>query len=175
MLSEEFLPSYLRNSPINKRKKNVYKSKSLPTHWNSMDCWPYINVIDQNGLNLKYNGPGRENNRHNLFLRCIGIGYCKSDVELNVLPGWVSDSIGYHGDDGRLYYGRGNGKMFGPCYATGDTIDDLINYELVGEMYPMCGMAINGECISANFGTKPFVFDIDNYAEVIFADAESKE
>ncbi|CAG8493965.1 17329_t:CDS:2 [Gigaspora rosea] len=118
MSSDEFLPSYLRHSPINKYKKNAYKSILLPTHWNSVDCWPYISVMDEDNLKLKYNGPGR------------------------------FETYSY---------------------------DDLINYELVGEMYPMCGMAINGECIVTNFGTKPFMFDIDNYAEAIFAKAEPKE
>ncbi|KAF0512700.1 SPRY-domain-containing protein [Gigaspora margarita] len=232
MSSDEFLPSYLRHSPINKYKKNAYNQILLPTHWNSMDCWPYINIMDDDNLKLKYNGPGRvlsdeASIRTNkpippevgLFYfeitilsseenGCIGIGYCKSDVGLNTLPGWISDSIGYHGDDGHLFCGRGNGKIFGPCYAAGDTVgcginffnkeifftknginigkgqfihfetysyDYLINHELVGEMYPMCGMAINGECIVTNFGTKPFIFNIDNYAEAIFAAAESKE
>ncbi|CAG8804484.1 3489_t:CDS:2, partial [Racocetra persica] len=118
---------------------------------------------------------------------CIGIGYCKSDVDLNILPGWVHGTIGYHGDNGRLYHERGTGEFFGPCYNTGDTVgkessfyfetfsyDDLINYRILGEMYPMSGMATKGECIVANFGTKPFMFDIDNYAKVIFADAELK-
>ncbi|RIB27475.1 concanavalin A-like lectin/glucanase domain-containing protein [Gigaspora rosea] len=211
MSSDEFLPSYLRHSPINKYKKNAYKSILLPTHWNSVDCWPYISVMDEDNLKLKYNGPGRvlsdeASIRTNkpippevgLFYfeitilsseknGCIGVGYCKSDVDLNILPGWISDSIGYHGDDGRLFCGRGNGKMFGPCYAAGDTIGCGINFfnmeifftkngiNIVGEMYPMCGMAINGECIVTNFGTKPFMFDIDNYAEAIFAKAEPKE
>ncbi|KAF0488239.1 SPRY-domain-containing protein [Gigaspora margarita] len=232
MQSEEFLPSYLHNNPISKYIKNAHKSHSLPTHWNSMDCWTYINVMDQNNLKIEYNGPGenfsdeasiRTNNpipsEVGLFYfeitilssgenGCIVIGYCKSDVELNTLPGWDPDSIGYHGDDGCLYYNGRCATTLAPCYAAGDTVgcginffnmeifftkngiiigkgqfihfetyshdNNLINYEIVREMYPMCGMSKNGECIVANFGTKPFMFNIDNYAEVIFANVELK-
>ncbi|CAG8678598.1 6465_t:CDS:2 [Dentiscutata erythropus] len=190
---------------------------------------PYITVTDKNNLKLEYNGPGidfldeasiRANNpippEVGLFYfeitvlnsgedGCIVIGFCKSGVRLNLLPGWVSDSIGYHGDDGYIYCDDIYRAMFGPCYSTGDTVGCGINffnmeifftknginigkgefihfetysydnYEIVGEMYPMCGMSKNGECTVANFGMKPFMFDIDNYAEVIFTGAELKK
>ncbi|CAG8486459.1 9800_t:CDS:2 [Cetraspora pellucida] len=231
MASTEFLPSYLLHSPINRYKKNLHNSFSLPTHWNSADCWPYVTIIDQDNLKVEYNGPGRTSSDAAAIRAdkpippevglyyfeltvlnsgesgCIGIGYCKTDVDLNILPGWVYGTIGYHGDNGRLYRERGTGEFFGPCYNAGDTVgcginflnmeifftkngihigkepsfyfetfsyDDLINYRILGEMYPMSGMATKGECIVANFGTKPFMFDIDNYAKVIFADAELK-
>ncbi|CAG8577983.1 13547_t:CDS:2 [Dentiscutata heterogama] len=231
MTSNEFLPSYLYHSPINKYKKKLYNSLSLPTHWNSADCWPYINIIDQDNLKVEYKGPGRTSSdaasiRTNNPIPpevglyyfeitvldrgeggCIGIGLCKPEVELNILPGWVDDTIGYHGDNGRLYCERGTGEFFGPRYDAGDTVgcginflnmeifftkngvhigkgpflyfetfsyDDLIKYRIYGDMYPMSGMATKGECIVANFGMKPFMFDIDNYAKVLFSDAELK-
>ncbi|KAF0538641.1 SPRY-domain-containing protein [Gigaspora margarita] len=231
MASNEFLPSYLYHSPINKYKKKTYNTVSLPTHWNSADCWPYVNIIDQDNLKIEYKGPGRTSTdaasiRTNNPIPpevglyyfeitvldkgeggCIGIGLCKSDVELNILPGWIEDTVGYHGDNGRLYCERGTGEFFGPCYDTGDTVgcginfltmeifftkngiylgkgpflyfetfsyDDLIEYKIYADMYPMSGMATKGEIIIANFGMKPFMFDIDNYAKVLFSDAELK-
>ncbi|CAG8752064.1 11005_t:CDS:2 [Gigaspora margarita] len=155
MSSDEFLPSYLRHSPINKYKKNAYKPILLPTHWNSMDCWPYINIMDDDNLKLKYNG------------------VLESDTASQMLD-LIHYQDGFQTQSGIM-------EMM-VIYSVDEEMEkylDLVTLLgiqlLVGEMYPMCGMAINGECIVTNFGSKPFIFDIDNYAEAIFAGAESKE
>ncbi|CAG8595385.1 5644_t:CDS:2, partial [Scutellospora calospora] len=171
--SEEFLPSYLRYSPIIKYKNTSYKQLSLPTHWNSTDCWPYITIIDQEQLKLQYNGPGitssdaaavRTNNpippEVGLYYfeitvldrgenGCIGIGYCNSTVELNILPGWVDDAIGYHGANGRLSCETGAGDIFGPCYGTGDTVGCGINFLNMEIFFTKNGI---------NIGRGPFLY-----------------
>ncbi|CAG8829758.1 8459_t:CDS:2, partial [Dentiscutata erythropus] len=98
---------------------------------------------------------------------------------------WERDTIGYHGDDGYLYCERGTGIKFGPLYTTDETVGCGINYydkeifftknginlgtacknKFDGEMIPMCGMESSNESVIANFGEKPFVFDIENYAK----------
>lgn len=45
-----------------------------------------------------------------------------------VLSSWESNSCGYHGDDGYLYWGVGKGESFGPKFTSGDTIGAGINY-----------------------------------------------
>ncbi|CAG8502903.1 17536_t:CDS:2 [Acaulospora colombiana] len=126
---------------------------------------------------------------------CIGIGLSKPGTRLNRMPGWEPDTIGYHGDDGHLYYERGTGRKFGPLYTTGETVGCGINYydkevfftkngvslgvaskdKFDSEMYPTCGMESPKESAIVNFGTRPFVFDINTYAKNIFAKAKQRE
>ena len=42
------------------------------------------------------------------------------DVELSRLPGWDPHSFGYHGDDGNMFPGRGNGTLYGPTFTKGN-------------------------------------------------------
>ena len=39
----------------------------------------------------------------------VGIGLSGNDVNLARLPGWDEHSFGYHGDDGNMFPGRGQG------------------------------------------------------------------
>lgn len=52
----------------------------------------------------------------------IGIGFSHRAVSLSRLPGWESNSWGYHGDDGRAFCSRGTGEAYGPTFTTGDTV-----------------------------------------------------
>ena len=45
-------------------------------------------------------------------------------------PGWDSGSVGYHGDDGRLYHSVPIGRHFGPTYGEGDTVGCGVDYQL---------------------------------------------
>ncbi|GLT24831.1 hypothetical protein SLA2020_000010 [Shorea laevis] len=58
----------------------------------------------------------------------IGIGYTSESFKMRRQPGWEVNSCGYHGDDGFLYSGQGNGQAFGPTYTTGDLVGVGINY-----------------------------------------------
>ena len=126
--------------------------------------------------------------------RFIGIGFCRSNVTLNRLPGWEADSWGYHGDDGHSFCCQGIGKTYGPTFTTGDVIGCCINFRKgiafytkngvqldvafrdltfdppgksdKGNFYPSIGLRTPGEHVRVNFGQKPFVFDIGNYVRV---------
>ncbi|KAF8640946.1 hypothetical protein AX17_000593 [Amanita inopinata Kibby_2008] len=116
----------------------------------------------------------------------ISIGFAGRDVKLNRLPGWESNSWGYHGDDGCSFAAEKNGNPYGPTYGTGDVIGcgvDFTTYKafftkngtLLGtvfegigrdtEIYPSVGLRHNGEIIRVNFGHEPFKFDIDYHVQ----------
>ncbi|KAI8929037.1 hypothetical protein BC831DRAFT_445150 [Entophlyctis helioformis] len=118
----------------------------------------------------------------------IGIGFCGSKVPLGRLPGWEDMSWGYHGDDGFSFNGSGTGKPYGPVFTTGDTIGCCLNFmnmsasftkngimlgvafkDLLANrrhgtrLYPSVGLRTPGEVVEANFGQRPFKFDITQY------------
>lgn len=114
----------------------------------------------------------------------IGVGLCDRKVRLGKMPGWETGSYAYHGDDGLLFRQTGiAGNPYGPKYGTDDVIgccwnlvDNVVFFtrngkylgtaftNLSGTLYPTVGMqSMNGR-VSANFGTKPYVFDIESYA-----------
>ena len=50
----------------------------------------------------------------------IGIGVSEVNYPLDRMPGWNKNGVGYHADDGYIYYQRGIGKEFGPTCTVGD-------------------------------------------------------
>ena len=52
----------------------------------------------------------------------IAIGAATPDYPLNCQPGWSSNSIAYHGDDGCLFQSNGTGVCFGPKWKVRDTV-----------------------------------------------------
>ncbi|CAG8540978.1 1708_t:CDS:2 [Cetraspora pellucida] len=216
MDSNYLLPNYLRDSPLDKCNKKTCSCISLPTHWNPDDCGPCIVIVDEKKLIVKHSGPGtdpiepvsiRANNHippevglyyfeTTIINRgdrgYIGIGLSKPGTPLDKMPGWVLDTIGYHGDNGRLYRERERGVNFGPLYTTGETVGCGINFfdteifftkngillgkelsfKLEEKIYPTCGMASPNESILVNFGSEPFKFPIDLYAKRIFSKAK---
>ncbi|KAI8875257.1 SPRY-domain-containing protein, partial [Backusella circina FSU 941] len=113
----------------------------------------------------------------------IGIGFCTKINSLNRLPGWEDRSWGYHGNDGQVRSGPGANKQYGPKFSTGDIIGCGIDYRDMSafftkngihlgiafrkiketDLYPFVGFKTQGEQIEANFGLKPFKFDIQQY------------
>ncbi|EYB92895.1 hypothetical protein Y032_0189g1219 [Ancylostoma ceylanicum] len=112
---------------------------------------------------------------------CMGVGVCGKSVNLNRLPGWDRYSYGYHGDDGNFFSFSGNGVSYGPKFTTGDVIGcgvNLVNktifftkngvhlgiasreLEHIDDLYPTIGLQTTGEVVDANFGQRPFRFDI---------------
>ena len=59
----------------------------------------------------------------------IGIGVCHSDYPLTRMPGWNTNSIGYHADDGKLFHQAGWGSAFGPTCKKGDRMGVGIDFE----------------------------------------------
>ena len=59
----------------------------------------------------------------------IGIGVGEMGYPLNRMPGWNRKSIGYHGDDGKLYHENGRGDRFGPTCTEGDRMGCGVDFE----------------------------------------------
>ncbi|RDB28553.1 Ran-binding protein 9 [Hypsizygus marmoreus] len=116
----------------------------------------------------------------------ISIGFAARDVKLSRLPGWETNSWGYHGDDGCSFAAEKSGTQYGPTFGTGDIIGcgiDFTTYRafftkngtLIGpvfegigkdvDVYPSVGMRHQGEAIRVNFGHEPFKYDIDYHAQ----------
>ncbi|KAL7074000.1 hypothetical protein ACQ4LE_006566 [Meloidogyne hapla] len=112
----------------------------------------------------------------------MGIGLSEKNVSLNRLPGWDAISYGYHGDDGNFFSSSGKGVEYGPTFTTGDVIGCGLNFvtrqlfftknghhlgvanalsiPLNNDLFPTMGMQTADEMIDANFGQKPFLFDM---------------
>ncbi|KEQ76075.1 SPRY-domain-containing protein [Aureobasidium namibiae CBS 147.97] len=117
----------------------------------------------------------------------IGIGFSGPKASLNRLPGWEPESWAYHGDDGFSFSCTASGKPYGPKFAAWDVVGCGVNFEtgsafftkngvFLGEafhnvrgdkLYPSVGMKKNNEHLRVNFGSAPFVFDIDSMMEAI--------
>ncbi|CAG8527410.1 302_t:CDS:2 [Racocetra fulgida] len=54
MVADNFLPSYLRDSPLYKNNKRLYSRVPLPTHWNPADSSSYVAIVDDKNLTVKY-------------------------------------------------------------------------------------------------------------------------
>lgn len=105
---------------------------------------------------------------------------CIHTCILTLLIGWEEHSWGYHGENGHVFSGPGTEKAYGPKYGTGDIIGCGIDFRDMSafytkngiylgsafkkvkdiELFPFVGFKTPGEKIEANFGAKPFKFDI---------------
>ncbi|KAI8891410.1 SPRY-domain-containing protein [Backusella circina FSU 941] len=114
----------------------------------------------------------------------IAIGLCTASSALNHLPGYDAHSFAYHADSGNILNGNSQSKQCGPTFSSGDTVGCGINFsektifftkngvslgsafslvDVSEPLYPSVGLRTLGEDITANFGQKPFLFDIDHY------------
>ncbi|KAK9459377.1 concanavalin A-like lectin/glucanase domain-containing protein [Lipomyces oligophaga] len=114
----------------------------------------------------------------------ISIGFSGPKVALNKLPGYVPDSWGYHGDDGNSYTSQSSGRPYGPQFTTLDIIGCGIDFHTNSAFYtknglplgvafrnisftspirPSVGLRSHDAHVRANFGQKPFAFDVDAY------------
>lgn len=83
----------------------------------------------------------------------IGIGFSSSKASVERLPGWEQESWGYHGDDGKTFYGETNhnnqGKQYGPTFGANDTIGCGVNFSKGHAFFTKNGVFL-GMCSYAN-------------------------
>ncbi|ORX61074.1 SPRY-domain-containing protein, partial [Piromyces finnis] len=118
----------------------------------------------------------------------IGIGLTIKDNDLYMkMPGWTLNTYGYHSDNGQVYIESGSGVAYGPTFTVGDTIGCGIHIfnktifftkngknlgnipkqiTITEDLYPT--VSFNSGEIEANFGQKPFIFDIDSYFSILY-------
>uniref|UniRef100_A0A7I4BK45 B30.2/SPRY domain-containing protein n=1 Tax=Physcomitrium patens TaxID=3218 RepID=A0A7I4BK45_PHYPA len=123
----------------------------------------------------------------------IGVGLSSPQASLSRLPGLERNSFGYHADDGNAFTGcctstlSHEGTAYGPTFGKGDVIgcilnqmDHTISYTKNGvnlgvafrdvkglSLYPTVGLRTPGEKVEANFGSKPFIFDLENLQKAL--------
>ncbi|EXJ87529.1 hypothetical protein A1O3_04489 [Capronia epimyces CBS 606.96] len=179
----------------------------LPSRWNEQDRYPGLELSNDD-RDVKYSGSGSKADIEAASVRAdypmspacgiyyfeveiknknkdtaIAIGFSTAEASLERLPGWETHSWGYHGDDGKMFFGEHSGRNYGPTFGTGDVIGCGINFNAgyafftrngqdlgicfrelkkVLRPFPIVGMKKHtGAWVSANFGERPFVFDID--------------
>lgn len=119
----------------------------------------------------------------------IGLGYNKFPT--NKQPGWVENSYGYHGDDGKKYQNQSNqnnsyiGLTFSDPFGIGDEVGCGVNFRTkeifftkngkylgvafqgisLNNLYPIVGM--DHSSVLLNFGPK-FKFDLTNIYDVSY-------
>lgn len=118
----------------------------LPSRWSETDKHTGLDLF-QDGLELRYNGPGNKNDLEATAARAdnfmppacgvyyfeveiktkskdgvIAIGFSGQRASLERLPGWESETWAYHSDDGKSYYGESNHKPYGPAFGVDDVI-----------------------------------------------------
>ncbi|CAG8678309.1 15126_t:CDS:2, partial [Acaulospora colombiana] len=141
------VPNYLYKIIDNEYKPFTNKL-ALPDCWND-DFNDYTEVIN-NGLRVKYIGPGLFDSEAECVVadkhipRDVLLYYFEIDIidkgisalELSKRTvtatfyqvRWVFGSLGYHGDDGHRFFGRGLGNLYGPKFTSGDTIGCCVNF-----------------------------------------------
>lgn len=125
---------------------------------------------------------------------CVAVGLSTTCFRVSGFqPGWTEDSIGFHSDDGRLFFGTGtDSEPFGPSYGDGDVVGCGVhipsmsvfftkNGKLIGTAYiinteprtfrelcPSIGLDSKEYTVHASFGAgQTFFFDV-NKAERLY-------
>lgn len=123
----------------------------------------------------------------------IAIGICSQTYPSNMLPGWKEMSVGYHADNGCLFYNSDNGQPTHQQCKKGDTMRCTVqpvdgsqkqvlvmfhhNNQLVGKLtawvpengfYGSFGMMSKGECVQVALPdiTEPYVVPKANFLSV---------
>jgi len=106
----------------------------------------------------------------------------KDTVAASKIPGWESNSIGYHSDDGNIFISKTQGEKYGPTFTNNDVIGccvDFINklafFTMNGtklksvdfftkeDLFPAVSFRKKDQSVRMNFGDSEFVFDIRDY------------
>jgi hypothetical protein len=113
---------------------------------------------------------------------CVAVGLAtKGFLRQKRLPGWDSESFGYHGDDGAIFHGRGRQlASYGPSFGHGDVVGCGIDYRDRSVFFTLNGqflgtafsdlksglslhptVGIDAAVTTAfNFGKEPFEYDL---------------
>ncbi|EHY57267.1 Ran-binding protein 9 [Exophiala dermatitidis] len=179
----------------------------LPSRWSEQDKYPGLD-LSNDGRDVKYSGTCSKADIEAASVRAdypmspacgiyyfeveiknktrdtaIAIGFSTAEASLERLPGWETHSWGYHGDDGKMFFGEHQGRSYGPTFGAGDVIGCGVNFNAGHAFFtrnghdlgicfrdlrkdftpfPTVGMKKHsGAWVSTNFGERPFVFDID--------------
>ncbi|ELP94612.1 hypothetical protein EIN_497920 [Entamoeba invadens IP1] len=106
----------------------------------------------------------------------FGIGLAPQSYPKNRMVGWDKDALGYHSDDGNLFYNSGSGKNYHTGYGEGDTVGcgfDVkrkeVFFTLNGKVLPSIKVTQESffpavsmkktKSFKVNFGAEPFVYD----------------
>ncbi|CAN1762620.1 Ran-binding protein M homolog [Linum perenne] len=124
------------------------------------------------------------------WMKQIAIGFTKEGNDLERDLGWLPNSIGYHGNDGRLYKETKEGVRFGERYTNGDIVGAGIKYasneffftkngwmvgtvnkEINCPLFPT--VSLNGQYaeVDVNFGQKSFAYDLELESSYPYPDA----
>ena len=99
------------------------------------------------------------------------------------MPGWEKFTIGYHGDDGKLFYENEKGTVYGPNFGKGDVVgcgvyldNNTVFFTKNGhsygvatthlpdkDWYPTIGLRGENQEVAVNFGGKKFEYAISTY------------
>ena len=116
---------------------------------------------------------------------CVAIGLSTQSFQQKYsMPGWDTESIGYHSDDGGIFHGKGVAARHGqPTFGPGDTVGCGVEYRskrifftknakflgyefgrlrrdfVENGLYPTVGIDTNCP-IFVNFGEHPFTFNL---------------
>lgn len=85
----------------------------------------------------------------------IGIGFSGPRVSLERLPGYDSDSWGYHGDDGMTFCCQMTGRKFGPTFTTNDVVGCGVNFMTGTAFFTKNGVLIQGIFAIVTQGVPP--------------------
>lgn len=122
---------------------------------------------------------------------CVAVGLATAAFNVSSrMPGWDSQSFGFHGDDGGIFHNAGSmRKIFGRSFGGSDVIGCGIDYEcqkifytrngsflgyafelkehqLASAYFPVIGMDTNCPVV-CNFGQSPFLFDLKDRKSVV--------
>jgi len=119
---------------------------------------------------------------------CVAVGVATESFSCQTrMPGWDSQSFGYHGDDGGTFHASGAMlERFGPCFGTGDTVGCGIDYVARGIFFTLNGVFLGygwkqidseflennlygvvgidtNDPVTVNYGDAPFQFNLSRF------------
>lgn len=86
----------------------------------------------------------------------IGVGVGDFTYSLDSMPGWDSNGIGYHGDDGKLYISSSKGLKYGPTCCVGDCMGCGVEFESAASGRVNVFFTINGKVVRNLISFKTF-------------------